>query len=452
MRGNPPENYTGREGEEPQIWDPSQVRKSAGDSNRHYTCGHWHRGGVAGPEPPIECNVYGLLAAGAYRGIWGALVKNNRLTSVGIWYSGDVYDSDELSGLVSYEGNLLTIQGDRRTFNDRYTLVGADITPGSVDRSEKIGLLPFIRSYDPFLPYDTYDRGDSTLHPCLTRNPVNNEIYYTDTAGVVVKTIGMETRVSRGYFGTVITGTDGHLYVCRLTSLLWNSATRPITGEYWAGWYFRIEDDINDGPLGVWGVTTPVYAIDCLSTHHVIVGNNLYVAPYQISAWNGIRRMHKDTFEIFARSIIVGIRSFRADWNGVYGVRSVASTIVYKFNVTTLVAEASQALFEGSNLVGYDCEIVGNKLIVVSHNGLTAKEWVHKLNLETLVVEGSCEVTSPLIASLNFQRILKISERYIVIGANSSMTLFDCDTMSVVNIIAAPYGSGYLHTAMAMRD
>jgi len=216
MPGNPPENYTGRESEEPIVWGTSQQRKSAGSSDKHYTCGHWHRV-VPGALP-------------------GCLEFINSLNGAPFGLAGP------RCMVPSTDGYLYSFQSGSTTYSIPAVLKKIDTATMTVVASKE---------YDPIIVYDLQE-WDGFLWAA------------TGTWLIKIDKATLES-ISSMYLGDTTIGTDGKFYYA-IASSVRNYVTTPITGIFWtyawkelpAGYPFYVAPWYEPGNIRIAGTVAPV--------------------------------------------------------------------------------------------------------------------------------------------------------------------------------------------------
>jgi hypothetical protein len=285
----------------------------------------------------------------------------------------------------------------------------------------------------------------------LVQESTGSDVYFYTKSGYIVRMDSSYSRVNRGYSGTVITGTDGHLYLWGYvyTGFAWNAALRPITGDSYAAFWKLIPDDINDGPLTGWGIGTAIDATGSLCDH-LVVGDYIYTLVWT-SPYVTIAKLNRTTFAVAA--VNNGLSNFPYTLhyysNKIYTAGGVGEgSTLYKLNAGTLTSEGSMALNHGrlSKIVS------AGGYIIVGNSAYTGTAGLYRIDPDTLAILGYIEFPE----GEGCQALLALNDQFVVVGWNGGMTVYDITTMSRVSRIVTtgnvPVIGMYMHNCLACID
>jgi hypothetical protein len=242
------DDYDGREGEEPQIWDmegrPKVGRTDAGVT--HDPCGHWHKP-VPAPVPVLDVNLFRVtdpwLSYGSIQSIFFNHITK-RLSLVNYYVSSPGVCAIEILDnqyIATIEGRYDTA---KLVILDRY--------------------LNVVQKYSIFNYYDC--TGPRSYH----LNYHDGYIYWSSVDSGQPSVIGRLTypgfvRDSRFSPGGVFVGSDGNFWQYDATySSMWSNAIAyPITGDplYYNSFNDQIMDNDHSGPVYTWGDGTQGAAV-----------------------------------------------------------------------------------------------------------------------------------------------------------------------------------------------
>lgn len=398
----PPVSYTGRESEEPQVWTPSGSGRLDFDSSDHKPCGHWHK---TMPAPPgaAGANIYGLFESTAR--IWAVYFDGKRLTYKGVY----VPPSGRLSGLVLYRDELLTVAG-----------VGASASLRQINTQPVNNILNLIQETYPFNQYDFVTISKNNLS-CGAGG-----IFFTSPNDQrIIRLDDNLIKQARGCPGTVVNGTDGHLYVADGTYASWADPgrRRPIIGEYWPAYWKLIEDDLCDSPVVDWGVGT-CYPANATRLNHLYYSGSLYLS-YFASPQSRLRKIDPVSLEIDASvSVSYGYR-FIIEGNTVYMQHGLTNCIIKSYSTSEFVLKNTLVLPEGRR---GDIKYMGGYLIVITSPYAAGGADIYKINPSDLSIVDSLMLDESFL----YQRLCKIDDQYIVAGRNTGVSVFSIDPLSLV--------------------
>jgi hypothetical protein len=397
-----PVDYTGREDEEPQIWTPGGSGRLDFDSSDHKPCGHWHKAVPALPGA-VGANIYGLFSANDR--IWAVHFDGKRLTYEGRY----IPPSGHLSGLVLYQDELLTVAG-----------VGASASLRQINTQPVNNILNLIQETYPFNQYDF-----------VTVN-VNNLSY---GAGGIFFTSPDDERIvridenlikqARGCVGTVVNGTDGHLYTAFGAYASWADPgnRRPITGPYWSAYWKLIEDDLCDSPVVDWGVGT-CYPANAARLNHQYYNGSLYLS-YHASPQSRLRKINPVSLEIEAETDTWYGYRFIIEGSTIYMQHGLTDCTIKSYNTSDLALGNTLVLPDGR--LG-DIEYMGGYLIVITNPYATGDAGIYKIDPSSLTIVDSLVLGN----TSSYQKLCKIDNQYIVAGRNTGVSVFSIDPLLLV--------------------
>lgn len=428
-----PVSYDVNPEEEPQIWEPRQLLQSKSDSIKHIPCGHWHK--VVPPEPveDIDIDIYGLFEMGGRRQFWGVNFDGSKLTYMGVYDSGGV----SLNGLLIDGDNVATVAGE-----------DADAEIRFIDGQS----LSLVSTATPFNAYDVTENSALNVENAFTRYNESGDVYFTCPNGLIIRLSSAYARTSRGNMGTVVTGTDGHLYHWTYVYGGWFGGMpelRPVTGESWDSMWDLIPDDLIDGPVEEWSTELHAWAGPGGQVQVIETDSCLYALSVH-SPSSKIYSIHKTNYSKLARTEDFGIIWYIYPFNGslYLGAGTLWNFTIHKLNGSSLELEAELASVERGRLP--KITDAGGYLIVATETYADSTGAVLKLNPDTLEIEGMLSYPDSLS---NAQAILKLNERFVCVGYNSGMFVFDVTTMRIVDKLGTPgYVTGYKHKCLVRKD
>ena len=372
----------------------------------HEPCGYWPKGGAA---PPTPANLYGLTTTGGE--IWAVYYDGDSLSWVGS------YDSPiDANGLALYNGNLITVAGTGATAVIREV---STAPPLSVVADYSVLLandLPSINQYTTILHAADIDKF------FIVGGGVN---------GRIVRCSKTLAREARGVYGTVITGTDGHLYVLTSSGFTWNNNYKPVTGANWNVFWDPIDDDVCDSPITAWGGNAyPTYT----GTATVSYANGyLYVSINQSLNLQAISKIHATTLAIDA-SVNLTFAGKPLVYGGVvYVLDGLTTGRVYALSASDLSQIAVSPILSYGRLLGGvgngDLAVIDGRLIVttipyISNSGLFA------LDLNTLEVLDSVPYSAGAGGPI-YQCLARIDDTTAVIAENNGVGIAHLDGLRV---------------------
>lgn len=376
-------------------------------TSEHYPwCGYWPKA-VGVSTVSLDADIFVLNQSG-FPTIYGVNFNGENLTYTGKYQSGGV-----LNTLILYESNLLTISGGGATAELRYISIEAV--------GEEFSLL---NTYDIFNSYDIRESFKGVLV-----NGDSNKIYYADSTSVIVSVDNL-VRDKRGFRHTVITGTDGNLYVVHATVTSWTEDWHPITGAHWSAFWHLIEDNICDTILGTWGIDPLIHdgsvAID--TTYH-----NGYLYTVDFSSYSSpIKKIAPTTLEtINSYTAIYSLNRITAYDGKIYAIGGATTVTAYIFNASNLSLICSKVLPDGRAANG-DLEVVGDYLIVSSASYGGNNATLYKLSLENLaILDSVLSITGT--DALGGQQLAVINDTYVAVVWNNGISVYNIDSMAIID-------------------
>lgn len=364
-------------------------------------------------------DIFGLAYSGAE--LYGVRFDGNTLYELG------AYDSpDQLSCLVIYNGNLLTVSGS-----------GASASLRQVSSTPSDGLLPFISDTDSFNAYDivTSDAGR------LIKDSAG-KLWYTGSGRLIRLSENLE-KEKRYFTGTVTTGTDGELYSHSIWADGWPDSWRPITGVNWSSAWDLVGDHENDGVTTAWGtgVISPNASQNPFITEHEGYIYNCFPHSYgKIRRYdsNGVILNDVDSSLSYAtvgykETIMTTVHDYIFAHSGVFG-----SSEIKRYNATTLDYIDSVTLTTGRAQESNNLLIVGGKLIVLTGIYSSGDQGVYKINPVTMAIEDFANLGSDYI----WKTIAYINSTFVAVGGNTDVGVFNLETMEMVDAIPFPVTGG----------
>ena len=397
----------------------------------HPWCGYW-TGELESeliPEEIIDANIY-ILNWSDSPTLYGVHFDGSKLS----W--GGVYQSvEDINGLCLYDNELLTVAGDGPTaiFRRISTNVNRD------------GFLFLISSHNGFNDYDVRYATNGRL-----LNIGNNEVYYADSTSVMVSTDNL-IRDKRGFRHTVITGTDGNLYVVHSTHTWWEPDWHPITGPQWSTFWHLVEDNICDTVLGSWGVN-PLIHDGSVEIDIIYYKDRIYTVDFssRMSPIKKINPMSLETEDSYTG--IYYLNRIAAYGDKIYAIGGMTNITVYSFDADTLSLLNSNTLPDGRAPDG-DLEIVGNYLIVSATSYATLNATLYKLDLNSLEILDSISSLGA-IDHIGPQRLEKINDNFVAAAWNNGIKVFSINPLVIVDdLISMEYydNMGYHAQAMVVK-
>jgi hypothetical protein len=376
----------------------------------HEPCGYWPKG-VASPHLPA--NLYGLTTTGGE--IWAAYYDGAALSWVGS------YDSPiDADGLAFYNGNLITLAGVGATAVIREVTTAP---PLSVAADHAVLLTEDF----PIVNYST----------TILYAP-DIEKYFViggSTHGRIVRLSKTLAREARGVNATVVTGTDGNLYLYDAGSASdnWNADRRPITGASWNTFWSPIADNVCDGPITAWGSGTifTTYGFAPCATYH---NGYLYIALGQSVGSTAIRKLDPSTLAIVAHtSGTITAGKIIGYGNRIYVAVGTTTARVKAYNASDLTEVADSGVLPYGRFVSgvgnADMAVIDGRLIVttVPYTDNSALYALDPTTLATLdVVPYSVGSGGP-----NYQCLARIDDQTAVIAENNGVGIAYLDGLRV---------------------
>jgi len=256
----------------------------------HEPCGYWWR------ERALATLLTNVYAHSRDIGFWGASFDGTSLRYIGRYNGGSGH---WFSTPTRYENSLLMTRD-----------IGDLILQPTLQRVSLSAPHVVEQTYSPFLANDIADKIPFRWGPGL----VNGKYYLLQGSSLTGVASGAYVgsnfvrfnsslgREARGYWCTVVTGTDGNLY-SSITDLIptdvaWDATRRPITGAFWPFEWKLHPDMICDSPITPWG-SGHVYSGACGRVEWTYGNGKLYV----VSAGGptiGLRKLDPNTFAILS--------------------------------------------------------------------------------------------------------------------------------------------------------
>lgn len=383
-------------------------------------CGYW---GGRGKKEDIEANIFVLNWSHAHT-IYGVYFDGESLK-----YIGKYSPTEDITGLILYENDLLTVAGEKVTAELRR--ISAEAV------AEELSLL---NTYNSFNSYDIRNAFDGRLV-----NGDSGKFYYADPSTVIVSVHEL-SRDKRGFRNTVITGTDGNLYVLKADNFWWEDDWRPITGGRWHLFWDLIEDNICDTTITSWGGEI----IKCGSVLIDTCYHNGYLYTIDFSSYTSpLTKIDPTSLETVARHGATSyLNRVTVHGNKVYVMGGVTNTTVYIFNASDLSLVCSMALPDGRAADG-DLEIVGNHLIVSTTTYGFSPATLYKLSLDDLFIIDSI-LSEDGTDVEGGQRLAIITDVYVTVAWNNGVSVFNIGTMSLVDRLSVSPSSAFGYHAQAV--
>lgn len=256
--------------------------------------------------------------------------------------------------------------------------------------------------------------------------------------GRMIRLSNALAREARGVNGTVVTGTDGHLYLC-LNHLMpdWREDAHPITGGFWTIYWERIQDDVCNSPVTAWGTgfSYPTYGSAPCATYH---NGYLYVSLNQSISQQALRKIDPMTLERVASANRLGAGKIIGHGSLVYVAVGTVNAQVISYNASDLTSVATSGVLPYGRFVNGgdgDFSVVDGRLIVttVTYTGQSA---LYALDLNTLeildVVTYSAGAGGPI-----YQRLARIDDTTVVIAENDGVGIARLNGLRVPSGVGA---------------
>jgi hypothetical protein len=375
-------------------------------SIHHPWCGYWTKDYVPPAPAPPDADIFVSNSAGTYS-IYGVHFDGNQLSWLGTYKP----DKDN-NGLILYEDNLMIVCGAG----------GVDAELRSISTNAVGGSFPLLNTYTPFNSYDVR----TAIYGWLVNGELG-KIYYSDTTTVMVS-LNELVRNKRGFRNTVITGTDGNLYVVDASVTWWAADWHPITGTHWSNFWNLIEDNICDTTVESWEGDL----VNCSSTVMDLCFHNGYLYTVDFSSYDSpLTKIHPETLETELRYVGSYYNRVTAYGNRIYTLGGVTSATVYIHNAGNLNLISSQFLPDGRSAGNGDLEVVGNSLIVSTHDYVNPNNTLYKLSLDDLsIIDSISTVTG---TGTGGQRLAAINDTYVAVAWNNGISVYNIETMQLVD-------------------
>lgn len=383
-------------------------------------CGYWG----AGEEDFLEANIF-VLDWADIPTIYGAYFDGESLKYIGKYSS-----AENINGLILYEDDLLTVAGE-----------GAAAELRRVSTEAVAGELSLLNTYNIFNSYDIRELVKGRLV-----NGDSDKVYYIDTSTVTVSIHDL-SRDKRGFRNTVITGTDGNLYVLDAGIFSWQAAWHPVTGGTWHLFWNLIEDNICDTTITSWG--GEIKKCHSVGTDICYYDGYLYTIDFDNKA--PLTKINPTTLETVARHVTTSyLNRVTVHGDKVYVMGGVTNTTVYILNASDLSLTHSIALPDGRAPDG-DLEVVGDHLIVSTITYSTSLSTLYKLSLDDLSIIDSI-LSEDGTDVIGGQRLAAINDIYVAVAWNNGVSVYNIKTMSLVSrLFIDPLITGYWAQAVVVK-
>ena len=385
------------------VWELGHLNNNIPITSTHHPwCGYWPK--LYGA--PLSADIFVRNYMGVPY-IYGVHFDGRHLSWVGTYKP-----EKPVNGLILYEDNLMTVYGTGG-FDAELRSIGTEAVGGS---------LPLLNTYTPFNSYDVRNAVRGRLV-----NGASGKIYYSDTSTVMVSLSDL-VRSKRGFRNTVITGTDGNLYVVNAAVTWWEADWRPITGGNWNIFWDLIEDNICDTIVGSWGGDL----VNCASVRMDQCYHNSYLYTVDFSAYDApLTKIHSVTLETELRYAGLYYNRVTAYGNKIYTVSGTMTATVHMHNESDLSLLHSQFLPGGRTAADGDLEVVGGNLIVSTHTFGESVATLYKLSLDDLSIIDSVS-TIPDTDS-GGQRLAAINDTYVAVAWASGISVYNVENMTLVD-------------------
>lgn len=411
-------------------------------SKLHFPCGHWHKP-VTVAAPTQIPDIYGLMRN---RTIWGVHFENDVLSFLG-YYHSDMYPT---AGLVTYEGDLLTVAGTLANAELRRIASVASTPYNDVFPADGSGQFALKATTYPFNDYDVPSPGTNAWHALCVDS--YGRLVYINTEGYIVQLSSPTSRTSRGYTSVVVTGTDGNLYINKYvyTRFLWHEEYYPVTGPYWSSFWHLIPDGLNDGPLTIFGTDVTRHTASATWIDQAITDNYIYV--FQSTSPNA-------PVKIYDRSTYA-LKAVYPNVTGTCGQMCVYGDSVYcgagvfsgctisRFSSSTLALQNTASLSNRGRLPALAVQC-GHLIVATDGYTTSTTPGIYKLDLNSLATVGEIMYDSADSLAGN-TCIIALQEPYVAVAGFNRITVYDVDSMVMVDSINSPskLGYGYSHNAL----
>jgi hypothetical protein len=432
-RGEGPWDFEAQKDKLGYVNNPRWVATPASDVE-HEPCGYWLK--TLPPAGPIPMNLY---IGSRDAGFWVVYFNGENISYVDKYYrvNSNVW-------VATRDSNNVLIN----TGNDPVTTL----------RLETVTLIPPFTVTSTINPFLANDFEDSQVeHRC---NVINGKLYFNTAhvKGQLVRLNSGYQREARGYFSTVVTGTDGNLYVNTDQFVVhpdWDAAWRPITGAFWNFRWTLLADMVCDSPISTWGIG-PIHQgrTGVQSTNY---NGDLY---FSYGSPLGLRRVDPTTLAILGANATADARGTAVGRAGkiyIFTSTQISGTEC-KYVVTSYDATSCGTLVVGPDLISpigqqgpSGCALGPSYLITWSLHTATGgpapatNSWtIQKIDYDTLEVIQSVILVVPDNPIPNIMKIHGYDSRYWIAAYTYGVGIINASSMTwKSNLDLGPKGFQY---------
>lgn len=321
--------------------------------------------------------------------VWGAFYNGHNLV-----YTGGYVSSETMYSMMDYDDDIL-LQVEKDTNAEIRRL---NITPVG-------GVFSVDETYTPYNQYDV-----TGIYQNLIQGRTSKELIFNDEDGKYV-VLNDFVRESRGYYTTVVQGTDSNYYWKDSSVLnIWDSNYRPITGSLWSSHWTKIQDGLVDSPVSVWGVGSNPRPGEGLQNCSRIYNGYLYTG-YNKSPNNLLYKVNLSslTVETWISEVLL-VKRMEIGLGKLYCIGGNFTVAVRKLNLGTLAIEETSV-----NLDGWfgDITVVGDYVVAVT-KPYTGNSGIYLLDADTLAILDS------VINTDDNDRVLPVENisNHFIVGTN----------------------------------
>lgn len=428
-------NYDNYEFNEPQVWTPTRTDGpySVEDEKVHYPCGHWHKTYT----PPIVADIFWQLSRGD-DSVVGVVFDEPSMT---LTYAGIYQPGVHMTGMEFYGDNLIIPTGSGVTANIH------EINPS----------LNLEATYTPFNQYDKESAIDNGR--VIVRD--SDVFFYmpmsTDSFERIIRLDSSLARVARYIPQTIVIGTDLNYYAFKYAWGVsgWPPAYGvPITGGSWTAFWEMIPDGLFDAIAAVaYGAGTVISGASTSGNMSCDV-DYLYITSWATPNSN-IKKFNPTTGTIDAAVIPSkwGITSVcYGSYLYVVCGNTTADLIQFRKSDLTELIDLPLPYGMGSASPNESIIEMNGKLIVVNAQYIPADESaMYKIDPISMTIDQTAIITDATRGGP--QCINNLNNKYILVGFNTCLVLYDFDSMEELcyldrpNIgVSYPYYSTYIRS------
>lgn len=420
---------------EPQVWTPhNRGGYSRGDRRVHFQCGHWHK--TTNAVPPVIYDIYWQLARGTDSVVHVLFDES----SMSLTYLGIYQPALHINSMAWYGDDLIIP-------------AGSGVTACILEIDQYLNL---IATHTPYNQYDKEGANDNGSILVIDDGIFQYEPMGTDNFERIMKFDSSLNRVARYLPHTIVLGTDLNHYAFRYPSGLssWPPGYGiPITGAVWTAFWRKIPDGLFDAITEVgYGVGTVVSGAS-VSGNMSTDGEHLFVTSWatpnsliqKVDPTDGSLLAAVETSPWGITSICYG--------DYLYVMCGVTTATLTKHNKSDLAKVATLPLPYGMGSASPNESIIemNGKILAVNGQYIPSDEPVmYKIDPNSMTIVQ----TKLLESGSNTPLCLhNIDDRYILVGFNVHLAVYDFDTMEELATLDQPaIGAPYPFYSTCIRS